>query len=171
MNSEINGADVIVIGGGPAGLSVAMWCADLGLTTMMIEREADLGGQLLSIYNPIVNYLGLRARDGRDLLRRFSESVERSTFTRQMEAEVIRIDSRAQSVVLSDGSELKWKALVVATGVRRKRLGVPGELEYQSRGVLESGVRDKQQVIGKRVVIVGGGDAAIENALLLAEVA
>jgi thioredoxin reductase (NADPH) len=84
-----------------------------------------------------------------------------------MGCEVVSIDLPARSVALVDGGEIEFGCLILATGVRRRQLGVPGELEFRGKGIIESGVRDRELVTGKKVVIVGGGDAAIENALIL----
>ena len=162
--------DVIIIGAGPAGLSAALWCDELGLDTLVIEREAEVGGQLLRVYNPVENYLGLEAADGRELRDRFAAQVEDKGFDLWTEAEIESVDLRAKRVRLRSGEELQSLALILATGVRRRRLGVPGEEEFAGRGVLESGKRDRDLVAGEDVVVVGGGDAAAENALLLAEV-
>ena len=64
--------DIIIIGAGAAGLSAALWCDELGLDTLLIERGAEVGGQLLRVYNPIGNYLGVEAKDGRELRDRFA---------------------------------------------------------------------------------------------------
>jgi thioredoxin reductase (NADPH) len=162
--------DVIIIGAGPAGLSAALWCDELGLDTLVIEREAEVGGQLLRVYNPVENYLGLEATDGRELRDRFAAQVEEKEFDLWTGAEIENIDLRVKRVRLLSGEELQSVALVLATGVRRRRLGVPGEEEFRGRGVLESGKRDRDTVAGEDVLVVGGGDAAAENALLLAEV-
>jgi thioredoxin reductase (NADPH) len=161
--------DVIIIGAGPAGLSAALWCDELGLDTLVIEREAETGGQLLRVYNPIENYLGARAGNGRELRDLFAAQTEDKEFDLWTEAEIESVDLRARRVRLRSGEELQSIAVIIATGVRRRRLGVPGEEEFEGRGVLESGVRDREAVAGDDVLIVGGGDAAAENALLLAE--
>ncbi len=57
--------DVIIIGGGAAGMSAALWCDELGLNALLLEKETELGGQLLRVYNPIRNHLGIEARNGR----------------------------------------------------------------------------------------------------------
>jgi thioredoxin reductase (NADPH) len=162
--------DVIIIGAGPAGLSAALWCDELGLDTLVIEREAEVGGQLLRVYNRIENYLGVEAEDGRELRDRFAAQVEDKDFDLWTGAEIESVDLRAKRVRLLSGEELRAVALVLATGVRRRRLGVPGEEEFKGRGVLESGKRDRDALVGQDVLVVGGGDAAAENALLLAEV-
>jgi thioredoxin reductase (NADPH) len=162
--------DVIIIGAGPAGLSAALWCDELGLDTLVIEQAAEVGGQLLRVHNPVENYLGLRAANGRELRDLFAAQVEDKEFDLWTEAEVESVDLKAKRVRLRSGEELQSIALVIATGVRRRRLGVPGETEFEGRGVLESGRLDREKVKGEDVLVVGGGDAAAENALLLAEV-
>src|SRR5215212_3537188 len=162
--------DVIIIGAGPAGLSAALWCDELGLDTLVVERAAEVGGQLLRVHNPVENYLGVRAADGRELRDLFAAQVEDKEFDLWTEAEVESVDLKAKRVRLRSGEELQSIALIIATGVRRRRLGVPGESEFAGRGVLESGRLERERVAGEDVVVVGGGDAAAENALLLAEV-
>src|SRR5215213_9911927 len=161
--------DVIIIGAGPAGLSAALWCDELGLDTLVVERAAEVGGQLLRVYNPVENYLGVRAADGRELRDLFAAQVEGREFDLWTEAEIESVDLKAKRVRLRSGEELQSIALVIATGVRRRRLNVHGEAEFEGRGVLESGRLDRERVKGEDVLVVGGGDAAAENALLLAE--
>lgn len=162
--------DVIIIGAGAAGLSAALWCDELGLDTLVIEQEMEVGGQLLRVYNPVENYLGLRASSGLELRDRFSEQAEAADFDLWTEAEIESVDLRARRVRLRSGEDLRAISIIIATGVRRRRLNVPGEEELQGRGVMESGVRDREWLAGRDVCVVGGGDAAAENALMLAEV-
>lgn len=169
--TEKHNADVLVIGGGAAGLSAASWCADLGLDAILVERSADIGGQLHEIHGPIENYLGLRARNGEEMLSHFRASVERTNFRRTFGCEVASLEPRSRLVRLTRGDVIRYRALIVATGVRRRRLGVEGETELWGKGIIGSGVRDREHAADRNVVIVGGGDAAIENALMLAEVA
>ena len=164
-------ADVSIIGGGPAGMSAALWCAELGLHAVLFERSTALGGQVGNIFNPISNYLGLAAANGAELLEHFLRSIRDSKFDRITSADVIAVDPTTMSVRLADGSAFRSKAIILATGVRRRHLAIPGETEFRGRGMLESGARERTQVKGRRVLIVGGGDAALENALLLSEFA
>ncbi|MGH9944790.1 MAG: NAD(P)/FAD-dependent oxidoreductase, partial [Pyrinomonadaceae bacterium] len=162
--------DVIIIGAGPSGLSAALWCDELGLDTLLLEQGAEVGGQLLRVHNPINNYLGRRAANGRELRDHFAAQVADAGFDLWTETEIESVDLRAKRVVLRSDEQLQAIALILATGVRRRRLNVPGETEFAGRGVMESGVRDRDQFAGEDVCVVGGGDAAAENALLLAEV-
>jgi thioredoxin reductase (NADPH) len=161
--------DVIIIGAGPAGLSAAVWCDELGLDALVLEREAEVGGQLLRVHNRVGNYLGVEASDGRELRDLFAAQAEARDFDLWTQVEIEEVDLGAKRVRLRSGEELQSIALVIATGVRRRRLGVPGESEFEGRGVLSSGVLERDTVAGEDVLVVGGGDAAAENALLLAE--
>jgi len=162
--------DVIIIGAGAAGLSAALWCDELGLDTLVLEAGAEVGGQLLNVYNPINNYLGARAANGRELRDAFAAQVEDAEFDLWTETEIESVDLRARRVVLKSGEALQAIGLMLATGVRRRRLGIPGEAELAGRGVVDSVMRDREQLAGQDVCVIGGGDAAAENALLLAEV-
>ena len=161
--------DVLIIGAGPAGLSAARWCDELGLDTLLLEQREEVGGQLLSIHNPIDNYLGLHANNGRELRERFVEQTKDCEFDLWTNVEIAGVDLKAKRVTLRSGEELKAIAMIIATGLRRRRLGIPGEDEFVGRGMIESSA-DRQAFAGKDVCVIGGGDAAAENALLLAEV-
>lgn len=171
MQPEDKYFDVIIIGGGPAGMSAAITCAELGVDAILLEREAELGGQLLWTHNAIENYPPFRAKNGRELRDHFLERVENAGVTYRTNAPVADADLEKRVVTLADGDRYFANSIIVATGVRRRSLNVPGEAEFRGRGILESGIKDKEQVRDKTVVIVGGGDAAVENACILSEVA
>jgi thioredoxin reductase (NADPH) len=162
--------DVVIIGAGPAGIAAALWCDQLGLDTLILEECETIGGQLLSIYGPIENYPGLKTRDGRELLERFSDRIDEAGFDLWTNTEIETVDLAARRVSLRSGETLQSIAVVIATGVRRKQLGIPGEEEFANRGLIESAVRDRHLLAGKDVCVIGGGDAAVENALILADV-
>jgi thioredoxin reductase (NADPH) len=161
--------DVIIIGSGAAGLSAAFWCDELGLDTLVLEERDAVGGQLSQIYNPIENYLGLSASNGQELLEHFTARLEDADFDLWTNVEIDRVDLKAREVSLVTGERLPAISLIIATGVRRRKLGIPGEDEFPGRGLIESGARDAELFAGKDVCVIGGGDAAAENALLLAD--
>lgn len=161
--------DVVIIGGGPAGMSAALWCADLTLSCCLIHARAELGGQLHHIYNPIGNYLGTRFESGAECSRRFKDSLEGLPIDVYRNSIVTAIDPSTMTVSTEHGNSFKGKAIVIATGLRRRDLGVPGESEFSGKGILDSGARDPEQVRGHRVAVIGGGDAALENALILSD--
>ena len=161
--------DVVIIGAGPAGLSAARWCDELGLDTLVLEAAEEVGGQLLSVHHPIGNYLGVHAANGRELRDRFVEQTKDCDFDLWTNVEIESADLKARRVTLSSGEELRSIAIIIATGLQRRKLGIPGEDEFTGRGMIESS-GDQETFAGKDVCVVGGGDAAAENALLLAEV-
>ena len=162
--------DVVIIGAGPAGISAALWCDELGLDTLVLEQQEEIGGQLLSVYNPIENYPGLRAHNGRELLSRFSEPIGQADFDLWTNVEIESVNLKAKRISLQSSEELQSISIIIATGVRRRQLGIPGEEEFVGHGIIESATRDRELFAGKDVCVIGGGDAAAENALLLAEV-
>lgn len=162
--------DVIIIGAGPAGLSTAFWCDELGLDTLVLEEAEEVGGQLHRVYNPIENYLGLKTRNGQELLELFAKDVDAADFDLWTRARIKSIDLKARRILLESGENLQAIAIVIATGVRPRQLGVPGEKEFAGKGMIESATRDRQEFAGEDVCVVGGGDAALENALILADV-
>lgn len=168
MTEKNAAADVIIIGAGPAGLSAAAWCVELGLKTIIFEKDPEPGGQLLHIFNPVTNYIGVETANGRELRDLFVRSFEKGKPVTRLSAEIAEIDPLAKSIVAASGERFPARALIVATGVRRRSLGIPGEDTFQGKGIIESGSNEKEKVTGKTVLIVGGGDAALENALILA---
>jgi len=162
--------DVLIIGAGPAGLSAARWCDELGLDTLVLEQAEEIGGQLSSVHNAVENYLGVRVANGSELRDLFAEQTKDCEFDLWTNIEIDSVDLKAKRITLKSGEELQSIAVIIATGLRRRRLGIPGETEFQGRGIIESGARDREQLAGKDVCVIGGGDAAAENALMLAEV-
>lgn len=159
------------MGGGPAGMSAAFWCADLGLSVAIFERDDEFGGQLLRTFGTIENYLGITARNGKVLRDLFLQQLENRKVTRFLDTPVETVDLRTAMIGLADGRTFSADAVVLATGVSRRTLGVPGERELQGNGILESGQAAREEVAGGHVVVVGGGDAALENAVILSETA
>lgn len=162
--------DVTIIGAGPAGVSAALWCEELGLDVLLLEQGETIGGQLNIVHNRIENYLGVKAANGKAFIERFEADVSNADFDLWTSVAIKSIDLKAKRVSLLSGEDIQSIALVIATGVRRRTLGIPGEKEFAGKGLIESGARDRNQLKGKDVCVVGGGDAAVENALLLSDV-
>lgn len=171
MDENFGRFDVIIVGGGPAGMAAALWCDELGLSSCLIDNASNFGGQLGWIHNPITNYPGARFDNGKAVIRAFYTSLSDRRFTQMLDCGVTSIDPASSSVMIEDGREISAKAILLATGVRRRRLNVPGDTDFKGRGLLESGSRDKAEASGRIVAVIGGGDAALENALMLAEFA
>ncbi len=163
--------DVIICGGGAAGLSAALWCDDLGLNALLVEASVELGGQLPRVYNPIKNHLGAEAENGKQMRDFFVGQTENRKFTLKLSSIIREIDFDKKNILLESGEVFSAQAIIIATGVRRRNLNVPGEKEFENKGIIESGKRDEKSLSGKAILIVGGGDAAFENALILAATA
>ncbi len=161
--------DVIIIGGGTAGLSAALWCDDLKLNALLLERKTELGGQLLRVFNPIKNHLGIVAKNGRGLRDVFIKQLENHQFTVRLQSESASVDLENKSVTLTSDEIFSANAIIIATGVSRRKLNVEGEEKFKDKGIIESGKRDANLMKDKNVCIVGGGDAALENAMILSE--
>ncbi|HVF28132.1 MAG TPA: FAD-dependent oxidoreductase, partial [Pyrinomonadaceae bacterium] len=110
--------DVIIIGAGPAGLSAALWCDELGLDTLVLEQSPEIGGQLLQVYNRVTNHLGvIEAENGREMRDVFAAQISEAEFDLWTGAEIERVDLGAKRVVLRGGEALRAVSVVIATGV------------------------------------------------------
>ncbi|MDQ3635447.1 MAG: NAD(P)/FAD-dependent oxidoreductase [Acidobacteriota bacterium] len=163
--------DVIIIGGGAAGISAALWCDELGLNAILLESASELGGQLLWTYNAIENYLGVKTENGQQMRDIFVEQIGDRNFTLKLNSKVQKIDLENKIVELQNGEELQAKFVIIATGVKRRKLNIEGEKQFQGKGIIKSGKRDGELVKNKTVAVIGGGDAAFENALILSKFA
>src|SRR5437588_12113131 len=145
--------DVLIIGAGPGGLSGASWCDELGLDSLVLEQKEEVGGQLLWVHNPIDNYLGLHADNGRELRDLFVAQTKDCDFDLWTQVEIAGVDLKAKRVVLRSGEELKAIAIIIATGLRRRKLGIPGEDEFVGCGMIESSA-DRQAFAGNDVCVI-----------------
>ncbi len=161
----------LVIGAGPAGMSAALWLTELKVPFEWVEASGSIGGQLRTVYNPIENYLGAERPSGQALIETFAEQLElhglKPTFGTRVQ--LLRVREGSVEVTSNTFGVQDYGAVIVATGTERRFLGVPGEQENRGRGVALSGRKDAALFSGMPVAVVGGGDAAVENALLLAE--
>jgi thioredoxin reductase (NADPH) len=160
--------DLVIAGAGPAGVSAALWARSLDLDVALVEAAAAPGGQLRAIHFEPRNFAMAIPGDGATLVRRLTEQLLSSGVTPRTSA-AAKLDPATPAVTLADGETLAASAVLVATGMRRRRLEVPGERTFEGRGVSHSATRDRERFAGQEVLVVGGGNAAFENALLLAD--
>ncbi len=161
--------DALIVGGGVAGLSAALWLQDFGFQALVLEEARQPGGQLHEIHGPIPNYLLGVGWEGDRLASGVLSDARAAEIPILVGSPVTRISAR-NHVVEREGEELRGNALLIATGLRRRTLGVPGEQKLAGRGVSHSASLDRTLYAGRPVIVVGGGTAAIEDALLCAEV-
>jgi thioredoxin reductase (NADPH) len=164
--------DVLIVGAGVAGLSAALWLRDFGLDALLLEEATQPGGQLHEIHAPIPNYLlGFNWAGPRFAAVAVADA--RAASLQLLAGEPVRrISARGCSLTRGEGrnaERLGARALLIATGLRRRRLGVPGETALFGRGVSHSANQDRQRHAGTPVTVIGGGTAAVEDALLCAE--
>ena len=164
--------DLIVLGGGPAGLTAALYAAREAIDTLVIERAA-FGGQA-SGTEKLDNMPGFpEGVAGIDFSDRLRTQAERFG-VELLQAQEVKGMARQGSypiVTTGDGSEYSCKALLIATGSRYRRLGVPGESDYSGAGVHFCATCDGPFYKGKRVAVIGGGNSATEESLLLTKFA
>ena len=135
--------DLMIIGGGPAGMTALVWAAQLGLKSVLVEGTDRLGGQLHSIYNPISNYPGRETKNGKEMSKYFLRSLEGFEGACRLSTRVVRFDPGTITAATDDGRKIAARSAIIATGVRRRRLGIPGETEFIGKGILESGAKEK----------------------------
>jgi thioredoxin reductase (NADPH) len=161
--------DLVIIGGGPAGLTAAIYAQRARLKTITLEREM-VGGQI-ALSDIIENYPGFPSISGSALMEKFEEHA-RGIGVEIKLAEVLNIDDRGkEKLVKTSEGELLAKAVLVATGAKPRRLGVPGEREFTGKGVSYCATCDGPFFRGQRVVVVGGGDTAVKEAVFLSRIA
>ncbi|MEM3833163.1 MAG: thioredoxin-disulfide reductase [Thermoprotei archaeon] len=160
--------DVIIVGGGPAGLTAGIYAARAGLKTTIFEGSA-VGG-IVAISPPIEDYPGFKYIEGPELAKLFWEHAEEYVKVRVPElVKEIKKDDKFFRIITNKGEYLS-KAVILTTGSKRRKLNVPGENKFIGKGVSYCAVCDAQFFIGKNVIVVGGGDGAVDDALYLHKV-
>ena len=153
--------DIIIVGAGPAGLSAAIYAARSKLKTLLIEKTKT-GGQA-STTEEMENYPGFaKGTTGPELMRAFTEHAKHFG-VETVKNEVISIDAENKLVRLKDGSELKAHALILAPGCVPRTLGVKGEIALRGKGVSYCSTCDADFFTDLDIVVVGNGDAAVEE--------
>lgn len=161
--------DVIIVGGGPAGLTAAVYSLRKGMVTGLITRQ--VGGQMAETAG-IENYLGYRYINGLDLADKFHDQVMQFGIDFENEANVSHVkDGLIKEVILEDGRVFKTKTIIITSGKLSRKLNVPGEKELTGRGVAYCAICDAPFYKDKKVVVAGGGNAGVGAAIDLARIA
>lgn len=161
--------DVVIIGGGPAGMTAAVYCMRKGVDTAIIIKS--IGGQVAET-SSVENYLGYKYINGVELVDKFKEQVFQFSVGYEEGQGVSAImDGEIKKITLEDGRVIQSRALIIASGKSWKKLGVPGEQRLTGRGVAYCTICDAPLFAGKKVIVVGGGNSGVEAAIDLATVA
>ncbi|MBQ6937475.1 MAG: FAD-dependent oxidoreductase [Clostridia bacterium] len=161
--------DIVIVGGGPAGLTAALYALRANKTVLVIEK-GSFGGQIT--YSPKVeNIPGFLSLTGNEFAEKLVEQVlEQGADTECTEVTKI-IDGKTKTVVTEDGEEYTAKAVIIATGAKHRMLGLPGEENFVGEGISFCAVCDGAFYENKTVAVIGGGNSALQEALLLSDLA
>jgi alkyl hydroperoxide reductase subunit F len=161
--------DLIIVGGGPAGLTAMVYAIRKRLNALLVSK--DLGGKTMwRLELPWVEEY--QVIKGLEIVNKFKSELEYLSFARHMEA-VEKVEKRGDAfcVTTKGGGELDAKAVIIATGTKQKRMGVPGEKEFLMRGLCYSALSYAPLFIDRKTAVVGDGDLALRSAAELATVA
>ncbi len=166
---ENNMYDLVIVGGGPAGLSAGIYAMRAAMHAVLVEKGMP-GGQI-ALTKDVENYPGIEEVGGFELCEKFLNHAKRYDLEIR-ENEVKRVEPGVDyhEVVLADGTRLNTHAVILAAGGSARKLGVPGEIEQYGKGVSYCATCDGFFFRGKTVVVVGGGDTALEDALYLSKI-
>lgn len=164
------GFDTLILGGGPAGLSAAIYAARGACTTAIIDTSM-LGGQPTN-YLELENYPGFGLIDGFDLMEKFEQHVDKFGVAKfpMQEIESIDLTSKIKTIITKEAN-FQAKTVIIATGAQPKKMEIAGEKEFTGRGVSYCAVCDGAFYKEKTVAVVGGGNAAVEEAMYLTKFA
>ena len=163
--------DVLIVGGGPAGASAAVYAARKGIRTGIVAER--FGGQLLDTLG-IENLISTPYTEGPRLAAELEQNVARhdvDIMMNQRAAKLVQSDDGLIRVELESGAALEARSIVLSTGARWRRMDVPGETQYANRGVAYCPHCDGPLYKGKRVAVIGGGNSGVEAAIDLAGIA
>lgn len=170
MDKKVYEFDTVILGGGPAGLSAAIYAARGACSTAIIDTSM-LGGQPTN-YLELENYPGFGIIDGFDLMEKFEQHADKFGVEKFPMQEIDDVSlTNSMKTITTKEATFKAKSVIIATGAQSKKLGVPGEREFVGRGVSYCAVCDGAFYREKVVAVVGGGNAALEEAMYLTKFA
>ncbi len=170
LTPKITECDVIVLGGGPAGLAASIYTAQAHLHTILVDNAMP-GGQVSALHR-VSNYPGfIDAQPGYMLMHYMSEQAKKAGVEYRASVDVTRIDLHAKEIIIDDIETIQAKKIVIATGSSPKPLNIPGEKEYAGNGISYCATCDAKYYEGKHVVVIGGKDSALEETLFISKFA
>ena len=162
--------DSVVIGGGPAAMSAAMYLAKKGCTVLVLTEKA--GGQLVET-STVENYPAVEVISGKELADKFNSVITKFNISYMEGKRAVKVEDGdgIKRVICDDEEKYIGKTVVIATGSRWRELGIPGEKEFKTKGVAYCTTGDAHFFKDKKVVVAGGGNSGIEAAIDLAGIA
>lgn len=162
--------DVVIVGAGPAGMTTALYASRANLSVLMLDRGI-YGGNLNNTAT-IENYTGFPSVEGPDLAKQmYTGATQFGAQYAYGAVEKVELDGNLKKITTDLGDTYTAKVLVIASGSEQKKLGVPGEQEYSGKGVSYCAVCDGAFFKGKHLIVVGGGDSAVEEGMYLTQFA
>jgi len=167
--SKGNEYDLIIVGAGPAGLTAAVYASVMRMHTFLISK--DIGGQAIDS-KKIKNYMGFDFITGPELVDKFRAQFLHRHYLEHVIDEVVRISPKDGNyeIITRNNSSYLAKAVIIATGMKRRKLGIPGEQRLLRKGVSHSALQDISIFAGRHIVVVGGGNSGIHTARGLLQV-
>ena len=163
-------ADVIIIGGGPAGLTAALYCGRAGLKTVVLEK-LGAGGQI-TVTEHVENYPGIEIIGGAELAAILEKQAKKfGAFIAYDEVSGLKDNGNQKEITTASGAKYTCTALIIASGAKYKELGAPGEEKFKGHGVSNCATCDAAFYKNMDVAVVGGGDTAVEEADFLTKFA
>jgi thioredoxin reductase (NADPH) len=163
-------ADLLILGGGPAGLTAGIYAAQAKLKVIVVD--AGLGGGNLSVTHQISNFPGFpKPQPGFMLAHFMVEHAKAAGVEMRLAAEVSNVDLAGRSLLVDGLETIVAKKLLIATGSSPRLIGVKGEYEYKGKGISYCATCDAKYYEGKHVIVIGGGNSAIEEALFISKFA
>ncbi|MCK4473707.1 FAD-dependent oxidoreductase [Candidatus Parcubacteria bacterium] len=162
--------DLIIIGGGPTGITAGIYAARQNLKTLLIAKS--FGGQMTRKAVAIENYPGFEEISGMDLIQKFEEHLKKYEITIERDSVIELSKNQENFLVITKGKkQFQASAVIIASGADPRSLGVPGEKEFVGKGISFCVQCDGPLFFGKKVAIIGGGNAGFEAALSLSKIA
>lgn len=159
--------DIVVIGAGPAGMTAALYAARADRNVLLLEKES-FGGQV--VFSPkIENYPGFMQMSGNEFADKLIEQVLEQGVTVELDEAVEIRDGKNKTVVCASGTEYECGAVIIATGSKHRMLGLEGEENFVGNGISFCAVCDGAFYQGQNVAVIGGGNSALQEAVLLSD--
>ncbi len=166
----VTGCDALILGGGPAGLTAGIYLTQAHVKTILVDIE--LPGGYVATTHQVSNYPGFPdPLNGYMLSHYMSEQAKKAGVTLRAAAEISSVDLLKKEVVLDGLETIRARTILIATGSSPKPLGIPGEKEYRGNGISYCATCDAKYYEGKDVIVIGGGNSAVEESLFIARFA